>query len=142
MSSPKYLFVYGTLRRKHAPPEITDVVNSLELVSEASVPGNIFDLGEYPGAVFEPNSQSIVHGEVFKLPNNPKILRKLDNYEEFKPENPEKSLFIREVATALTGDGQYLNCWVYRINSQFLKKRTTRKRPVRPVRAASKRAAR
>ena len=142
MSSSNYLFVYGTLRRNHAPSEVADIMKSLEFVSEGTAPGYVVDFGDYPGAVFEPHSTSVVQGEVFKLPKSPQILKKLDRYEEFQPSRPRQSLFIREIATVETSNGEQLNCWVYRINTPAPKKRMTQKRSIRRVTAPSKRVAR
>lgn len=142
MSSPKYLFVYGTLRRNETPPEVTGLMGSLELVGAGSVPGHIFDLGEYPGAIFDPTSTSRVRGEIYKLPKSPQFLRKLDSYEEFDPNSPRQSLFIRVNTAVETNNGERLNCWAYRINSNRLKKRSSRKASVKPIRRSSARASR
>ena len=140
---PKYLFVYGTLRRAHTPPEAAPLMRDLEFISEASTPGTMFDLGDYPGAIFDPESGSEVKGEVYRLPLNLDVLKKLDRYEEFKPRNPRQSLFVRQVIVVRTPDGKKLSCWAYRFNSDKLKKKAgQRKQPVRTLRAASRRAAR
>lgn len=142
MSSPKYLFVYGSLRRHHTPPEMAELMGNLEFVAAGSTSGHVFDLGEYPGAVFDPASTSRVVGEVYKLPNKPHVLRKLDSYEEFKPRSRKQSLFVRESIAVQTSDGEELNCWAYRINKNALKKRASHKQPIRTLRPASTRAAR
>ena len=65
---PEHLFVYGTLRRNHAPPELWDLMKSLRWIGKASAQGQLYDLGEYPGAVFNSDSRNKIEGEVYKLP--------------------------------------------------------------------------
>jgi gamma-glutamylcyclotransferase (GGCT)/AIG2-like uncharacterized protein YtfP len=142
MPSPKHLFVYGTLRRHQRPPEMSEVMESLEFIGEGSAPGRIFELGDYPGAVFEAQSKTAVPGEVYKLPTNQKILRKLDDYEEFRPRHPRQSLFIRENIVVRTSSGAQLACWAYRYNTNKLKKRAPQKQAVKSLRAAPTRASR
>jgi len=118
-------------------------MRDLEFISEASTPGTMFDLGEYPGAIFDPESSSEVKGEVYRLPVNPDVLKKLDEYEEFNRKSPRLSLFVREAIVVRTNEGKKLSCWAYRFNPDKLKKKAVqRKQAVRTVRAASHRAVR
>ena len=143
MSAPKYLFVYGTLRRDHVPAEMADLMQRLDFIGEGSLPGRVIDLGSYPGAVFDESSRSKVEGEIYKLPPNSHVLRKLDIYEEFRPSRPRHSLFIREPVFVRTSDGKNLSCWAYRFNTEKLKKRrVSRKQPRKTSRVASTRASR
>jgi gamma-glutamylcyclotransferase (GGCT)/AIG2-like uncharacterized protein YtfP len=111
------LFVYGTLRKGHAPPEIADAVAQLEPLGKGVARGQLYDLGAYPGAVFEsgPNAAPI-EGEVYAVPDE-RALRALDTYEGYIPDDPEESLFLRlqiEVRMAATGDTAV--CWAYQYN--------------------------
>lgn len=118
-------------------------MRDLEFVSEASTPGTIFDLGEYPGAIFDPKSRSEVKGEVYRLPMDPHVVKKLDEYEEFNRRSPRQSLFVREAVVVRTTDGKKLSCWAYRFNSDRLKKKVAqRKQPVRTLRTTARRAVR
>ena len=47
----QYLFSYGTLQAELAPAEIAPVVRQLRPIGRASIPGILYDLGDYPGAV-------------------------------------------------------------------------------------------
>jgi hypothetical protein len=51
-----YLFVYGTLQPGVAPREIADAVEELKVIGNATVRGVLYDLGEFPGAVLNPES--------------------------------------------------------------------------------------
>ena len=121
---------------------MSSVMESLEYVGEGSAPGKIFELGSYPGAVFEAQSKTSVPGEVYKLPPNQKILSKLDSYEEFRATRPRQSLFIRESIIVRTNSGAKLACWAYRYNTDRLKKRAPQKHAVKTLLPAPARASR
>lgn len=140
-TQPKYLFVYGTLRRSHAPPEISGLMRNLKLVGGGSVSGRLFDLGSYPGAIFDKASGTQINGEVYRLPESPEVLRKLDAYEEFDPKRPRQSLFVRQTIRVRV-DGKNLNCWAYRFNSERLKKPAARKSAIKTLRRVPSRASR
>ena len=69
------------------------------------------------------------------LPADGKALEKLDEYEEFWPESPNNSLFIRRVVPVRMKRGKQLNCWAYRLNPERLKKPVSRKTKTRTSRA-------
>jgi gamma-glutamylcyclotransferase (GGCT)/AIG2-like uncharacterized protein YtfP len=118
-------------------------MRDLEFIGEASTQGTMFDLGDYPGAIFDPESDSEVKGEVYRLPLNSGVLKKLDEYEEFNRRSRRLSLFLREAIVVRTSEGKKLSCWAYRFNSEKTKKKAVqRKQPVRAGRAASRRAIR
>lgn len=140
-SSPKYLFVYGTLRRNHTPPEMADLMRSLEWIGKGSVPGRIYDLGDYPGAIFDQTSTNEIQGEIYKLPTDGKALEKLDEYEEFRPSRPNSSLFVRVCVPVRVKRGKRLNCWAYRFNPKKKEKSASRKTKGRTPRSKSSSAA-
>ncbi|HKP87483.1 MAG TPA: gamma-glutamylcyclotransferase family protein [Blastocatellia bacterium] len=111
-----YLFVYGTLLPGHAPDEIARVAEKLRLVGPAHVRGQLYDLGDYPGAILDSSSDDAIFGQVFELPDDESALRSLDSYEGFDSEDPQDSLFIRRKARASLDDGRTLECWVYAYN--------------------------
>src|SRR5579871_961031 len=74
----RYLFAYGTLQPGLAPPEIAPLVARLEPLGPGSIPGLLYDLGEYPGAILDPASPRTIWGTVFKLPADPTLLVQLD----------------------------------------------------------------
>lgn len=111
-----YLFVYGTLLPDRAPGGLAEIIARLRPVSAGSMPGRIFDLGDYPGAVFDRAAQTRVHGQVFELSGNEGQLRKLDEYEEYAPDHPKSSLFVRQERPITLPDGAELPCWVYVYN--------------------------
>ena len=112
------LFVYGTLHPDRAPEELKDVVCSMMPVGKGTVVGHVHDLGEYPALVLTSKRNQRVHGSVFSLPDDPSALKALDQYEEFQPDDPKNSLFVRSRRTVTLADGTRKRCWVYIYNQQ------------------------
>jgi gamma-glutamylcyclotransferase (GGCT)/AIG2-like uncharacterized protein YtfP len=113
----QYLFAYGTLRPGQAPAEIAPVADKLLPVSEGTIRGSLYDLGHYPGAVLEPSTAHEIHGTVFLLPEAPAVLATLDAYEEYNPNDPAGSQFLRELNKVALPSGATLDCWIYVYNA-------------------------
>ncbi len=111
-----FLFAYGTLQAELAPREIAHLVARLWRVGEGAVAGTLYDLGHYPGAVLDAASERRILGTVFKVPEEPELWRELDAYEEYAPELPEASQFVRARTVAKMKDGDSLECWIYVYN--------------------------
>lgn len=74
------IFVYGTLR-----PGVSEPV---------MVPGQMFDLGWFPGAVgIETDDQHFFMAEIIEVDDE--TLARLDDYEGYNPRDPERSLYRR-----------------------------------------------
>jgi gamma-glutamylcyclotransferase (GGCT)/AIG2-like uncharacterized protein YtfP len=101
------LFVYGTLRPTLAADGPARLVEDLEVVGPASVPGVLLDLGDYPGLIA---GAGIVHGELLRVVD-PARLAALDAYEECGGPKP---LFRRERMVARRVDGTTVDAWAYR----------------------------
>jgi gamma-glutamylcyclotransferase (GGCT)/AIG2-like uncharacterized protein YtfP len=112
----EFLFAYGTLQPGLAPEQVADVVRGLENVGKGSIPGTLYDLGSFPRAVLESNSSRRISGTVYHLPAGADILDRLDEYEEYYPESPKASQFIRTLCFVQLTDGRILECWVYEYN--------------------------
>jgi len=97
--------VYGTLRPGHAPPAIADVVATLRRVASARLPGRLYDLGEYRGAVFDPAAPCFVQGDLVETGPASPPLAWFDAY--------EGSEFRRERHEVETANGARVACWAY-----------------------------
>jgi gamma-glutamylcyclotransferase (GGCT)/AIG2-like uncharacterized protein YtfP len=115
-----YLFAYGTLQPGLVPASMSDVAAKLIPIGKGFVRGVFYDLGSYPGAVADPNSNSKIAGTVMELPDDEglahDILGQLDAYEGFDPRSPDSSEYIREKQTVEVAEGRLLECWFYRYN--------------------------
>jgi gamma-glutamylcyclotransferase (GGCT)/AIG2-like uncharacterized protein YtfP len=109
------LFVYGTLREGRAPREIADTAALMQAIGRGVARGRVYDLGAYPGAVFALGEASgEIEGEVFEVPDED-VLRALDAYEGFEPDDPEASLFLR-IRIEVRMSGESIDCWAYQYN--------------------------
>jgi len=107
-----FLFVYGTLMRGQQ----NELLRHCEaaLVGRGTIQAKLYDLGEYPGAKTDHRQQ--VKGELYHLPNQPKTLALLDDYEGFVSLRRLSSLFVRERAEVSLEDGSTETAWVYFYN--------------------------
>lgn len=112
----QHLFLYGTLISSEAPKEIASIVKRFRRVGSGHVRGKLYDFGEFPGAVLDPSSRTIIHGELVALPPEEQILEALDRYEEFDPSDPKRSLFVRKKAKIQMADGSSREGWIYVYN--------------------------
>src|SRR4051794_31927600 len=110
------LFVYGTLLPGLAPAAVEDLVERFRLVGTGSLPGRLYDLGPYPGAVFDASASTRVTGQVFELPDDPTLLARLDAYEGCVPGDPQNSQYLRVQLLARLVEGCEVSCWAYAYN--------------------------
>jgi len=104
----KLLFVYGTLLQPGN--EFSDYLSkNSKKISQGKFSGKLYDLGQYPGAVYLPGSGSFVHGTVVSINNIPEVLQRLDYYEGIGSANCE---YKRDIIEIETNEGK-LRCWVY-----------------------------
>ncbi len=114
----KYLFVYGSLRKGNAPPIIAETADKLKFVAEAFVYGKLFDLGKYTALKLD--GENKIFGQILELPEDERVLQRLDEYEGFNVNNPQTSLFVRTETTAHFGDEQ-MQTWIYEYNGDLPK---------------------
>src|SRR5216684_8945284 len=112
----EYLFLYGTLKPNEAASDVAETVRTLRRVGSATVPGRLYDLGDYPGAVIDRSAKTSIKGELFELPNDDSALKALDDYEEFNRTDRKNSLFVRTRTVAELYDGRRLSAWIYVYN--------------------------
>jgi gamma-glutamylcyclotransferase (GGCT)/AIG2-like uncharacterized protein YtfP len=105
------LFVYGTLRRLSRHPMAKFLADRARFVGEATVPGQLFNLGRYPGLIESSSASDRVVGDVYELADGSETLRDLDSYEE--TESPRPSVFERGLAEVTLSDGRKLRAMVY-----------------------------
>lgn len=121
-SHVKNLFVYGTLRkgfsRHHHLKDCT------RYLGDGTIRGILYDLGEYPGAVPRAISKT-VKGEIYELYDPAAQLKQLDAIEDYDPDAPEQSLFVRKLITVHVADGKKIEAWAY-----FLSQKPSRARVI------------
>lgn len=113
---PYKLFVYGTLHPDAAPSEVRADVKRFRLEGRGTVRGKLYDLGEYPGLILEKRGAEDVSGHIFSIPPEPELLERLDRYEEYDPNSPSSSLFVRKLVQVKRDNGSTERCWIYVLN--------------------------
>ena len=108
--APDRLFLYGTLLPGLVRPPLDALVARLTPLGPATVPGRLYDLGPYPGLVLHNEPASYVQGELFALPDDPAVLKALDDYEG-------DCSYHRVECRATTADGGRAACWASRSSS-------------------------
>ncbi|MFN3383370.1 MAG: gamma-glutamylcyclotransferase [Archaeoglobaceae archaeon] len=111
MEKVNKIFAYGTLERLLLS---NSIATSVRYVGRGRIQAKLYDLGEYPGAV--EHSESYVCGRVYEVENIEEILPQLDEYEEFYPDKPASSLFIRKVLNVFMDNGEAVRAFVYLYN--------------------------
>jgi len=112
----EYLFVYGTLQPAQAPPEVKEIVGRWRRVGSATALGQLYDLGDYPGAVLDANTSTRIIGDVYELPKDPAVLATLDEYEGYDADAPDQSLFQRVKTEVKLAEGGKQHVWIYVYN--------------------------
>jgi gamma-glutamylcyclotransferase (GGCT)/AIG2-like uncharacterized protein YtfP len=110
------LFIYGTLHPDRAPAEIAPTARLLTAFARATIQGRLYDLGAYPAVHLSGDQSDTVPGELFHLPDDPSVLARLDDYEDFRCGDVAGSLFLRERTVATLEDGAQHTCWAYIYN--------------------------
>ena len=116
---PDYLFVYGTLRKAlvaKTTRELAALMKNLRFIGSGEICGQLYDLGQYPGAIVGENFATKICGEVYELTNPPEILAALDLYEGFIPGELDASTFARIKAPVTLSNGENMQCWLYVYN--------------------------
>jgi gamma-glutamylcyclotransferase (GGCT)/AIG2-like uncharacterized protein YtfP len=75
------VFVYGTLMQDFSNVFAKKLRQNALARGKAFFTGQLFDLGHYPGAIYQPQATTQVHGEVWELNNFGEIITSLDRYE-------------------------------------------------------------
>jgi len=111
-----YLFVYGTLKKEFDNPGTRMLKKYADLVATGKINAVLYQVADYPGSVRSPDPSAWVEGEVYLLKQPETILTLLDEYEDFAPNDPMHSEFIRSTIPIYLSDGPCLTGWVYLFN--------------------------
>ena len=114
----RLLFVYGTLHPDRAPRELADDVKRFAPIGPGTIQGELREIGGYPATLVGERFQGSVPGVVFELPDDPALLKRLDDYEGFYPDDPASSLYVRVQVPVALPDGQHRSCWAYIYNQR------------------------
>lgn len=106
------VFVYGTLRRGFTNPGRSILDEHARLIDEATMAGQLHDLGAYPALLHPSEDPTPVHGEVYELVDDPERgLERLDRYEGARGRDPLP--YERRKVTVELASGEDLEAWTY-----------------------------
>lgn len=115
--SKELLFTYGTLRKAVDSPMQQFLTDRTTWIGEAYFQGKLFFVGSHPAAIPSTSSTNIVIGDLFEVHASSDLISRLDRYEGFDKNNPQKSLYIREkVEVRLKETNKYFDAWIYLFN--------------------------
>jgi gamma-glutamylcyclotransferase (GGCT)/AIG2-like uncharacterized protein YtfP len=106
------LFVYGTLLLDVQSDIANFLKKNAQFVGEGYLAGQLFDLGEYPGAVFQKDADSRIYGHVFELQKPDYTLPILDEYEGIGEAFRTYKEYVRQ-KVPIKMEGQEILCWSY-----------------------------
>jgi gamma-glutamylcyclotransferase (GGCT)/AIG2-like uncharacterized protein YtfP len=111
-AEPRHLFVYGTLMRASRSPYARLLQARALFVGEAWARGRLYNLGRFPGAVFDGSGLGKVHGELFLL-RSAALLAALDAYEGCGGHGSKPDLFYRDIVEVQAPRAMKLAAWTY-----------------------------
>ena len=107
----EFLFVYGTLMRPFHSGIIAILRKRSSFVATGRIKGKLYDIGHYPGLVYDQAGASFVKGEILKMSYPERLLPILDDYEMIDPQTPDGNEYKR-LLLPVQADREYL-CWTY-----------------------------
>lgn len=108
------LFVYGTLQQGINSPMAAHLEKHAEFFGEAYLPGQLYDIGSYPGALYDSSGDERVFGHLFRLVGADFLFKILDEYEMIVPERTDNE--YTRVLRPIWFRGQQIHSWVYLYN--------------------------
>lgn len=116
MDHKEHLFVYGTLRRGVDRAMSRLLIQYAKFTGLGTFQGRLYDLGTYPGIVPSVDTADAVVGEIYVLHDPDRILNWLDKYEDYTPDQPEQSLYLRRTVSITMSGNKSLQAWIYLYN--------------------------
>lgn len=107
------LFVYGTLRRGAQNEYAAYLHAGSTFVGVGHMPGKLYHINWFPGAIYIQHAITYVTGDVFRLHRPAEMLTFLDDYEDTAADGT--GIFIRQ-ALPIAVLGQTSPAWVYLYN--------------------------
>ncbi len=110
------LFIYGTLRRGAQFPLEKFLGRWVVFLGKAMYQGRLLDLGAYPGLIPSDRTADRVVGDLYRVLDAKTVFSRLDVYEDYRPDQPEQSLYLRLLETVHLQNGSTRKAWIYVYN--------------------------
>jgi len=111
----EFVFFYGTLMAGFDRRRRASLDAKLTYLGRGSIQAWLFDLGLYPAAI--PASDGRVWGEVYEVADSAAVLAVLDEIEGYRPDDPDRSLYVRSPVPVTMPDGTERTAWAYFYNA-------------------------
>lgn len=114
------VFLYGSLLTGTPDRRLNQRVRRLlRRARPALIQARLYNLGRYPGVIASASKADRVYGRVITL-GDARLLRRLDRYEDYWPDEPANSEFIRiQMPAQLLPARKSIDCWVYVYNGDL-----------------------
>jgi len=109
------VFFYGTLMAGFDRRQRAGMDANLRYLGRGSIQAALFDLGLYPAAV--PAPDGVVRGELYEITDAPTVLAALDEIEGYRPDDHDRSLYVRSLTAVALPDGTSESAWAYFYNA-------------------------
>jgi gamma-glutamylcyclotransferase (GGCT)/AIG2-like uncharacterized protein YtfP len=109
------VFFYGTLMAGFERRQRSGIDDRLTYLGRGWVQGKLYDLGLYPAAV--PSSDGRIWGELYETDDPEPVLAALDDMEGYDRDNPDRSLYQRNLVSVTLPEGPPVDAWVYFYNA-------------------------
>lgn len=115
-----YLFVYGTLLKNFDSYMSKFLEKNAEFFGESYFNGKLFEISWYPGAVLSTDEDDKVYGHIYKITDEEKTFKILDDYEGISETAEVPNEFKRVLIHAFLNNETMLQTWVYVYNLSTL----------------------
>lgn len=109
------LFVYGTLRRRGGH-DLEKMFPDARFVEEGEFCGRMFLVDYFPGVIDSNEPEAKVFGEIYELDGEGESLGKLDEFEDFRPGDPQAGEYLRKRRGIRVKSGAVRDAWIYLYN--------------------------
>jgi gamma-glutamylcyclotransferase (GGCT)/AIG2-like uncharacterized protein YtfP len=107
------IFVYGTLRRDARCVMANWLASQGEYIGDGTIPGRLYDVGEYPALRPARHSTERVVGDLYRLLRPTYALTRLDRYEGIGSGQSRPYLYSREPVQVTLASGECVTAWTY-----------------------------
>lgn len=109
------LFVYGTLRRGGGH-DLERMFKDASFVGEGEFCGKMALVDYFPGVIDASEPGARVFGEIYELDGDGRSLAELDEFEDFRPDDPRAGVYRRERRRIRVKPGEWKDAWIYIYN--------------------------
>lgn len=109
------LFVYGTLLNGIENQFAHYLHIHSKYVGKGYFFGQLYDIGHYPGAIYDPGCNEKVFGDIILLKNKEEALKVLDAYEGVGEPHLLPYEYKRETVVVMSEENP-VSCWTYLYN--------------------------